>query len=59
MNIANSKAPAVKVTDLAPAIALNYRLSLKGAERAYRKADAEDKKVISGMNLTVSLSLSG
>ncbi|WP_339189775.1 sigma-70 family RNA polymerase sigma factor [Paenibacillus sp. FSL P2-0121] len=49
MNIANSKAPVVKVTDLGPATALNYQLSLKGAERAYRKADADDKKVISGM----------
>ncbi|MEK4237658.1 sigma factor-like helix-turn-helix DNA-binding protein [Paenibacillus sp. FSL H7-0714] len=28
---------------------LNYQLTLKGAERAYRKADADDKKVISGM----------
>jgi RNA polymerase sigma-70 factor (ECF subfamily) len=49
MNIANSKAPVLKVTDLGPATALNYQLSLKGAERAYRKADADDKKVISGM----------
>ncbi|MGE7613505.1 sigma factor-like helix-turn-helix DNA-binding protein [Paenibacillus sp. NPDC101420] len=49
MNIANSKAPVLKVTDLGPATALNYQLSLKSAERAYRKADADDKKVISGM----------
>lgn len=49
MNIANSKAPVLKVTNLGPATALNYQLSLKGAERAYRKADADDKKVISGM----------
>ena len=49
MNIANSKAPVLTVTDLGEATALNYQLSLKGAERAYRKADADDKKVISGM----------
>ncbi|MBY3622020.1 hypothetical protein HGO21_21070 [Acinetobacter sp. CUI P1] len=47
--MANSKATAVKVTDLGPATALNYRLSLKGAERVYRKVNADDKKVISGM----------
>ncbi|WHY17105.1 hypothetical protein QNH28_16460 [Paenibacillus sp. G2S3] len=49
MNIANSKDPVLKVTDLGPATALNYQFSLKGAERAYRKADADDKKVTSGM----------
>lgn len=44
-----SKPPEQRLTDLGPATALNYQLSLKGAERAYRKADADDKKVISGM----------
>ncbi|MNO22851.1 positive control sigma-like factor [compost metagenome] len=49
MNIVNSKAPVLNVTDLGPATAINYQLSLKFAERAYRNADADDKKVISGM----------
>jgi RNA polymerase sigma-70 factor (ECF subfamily) len=49
MNIANSESPVFKVTDLGPATVLNYQFSLKEAERAYRKADADDKKVISGM----------
>lgn len=49
MNIAPSNLAGSHVTDLGPATALNYQLSLKGAERAYRNADADDKKVISGM----------
>jgi RNA polymerase sigma factor (sigma-70 family) len=49
MNMAQGNPRVQHVTDLGPATALNYQLSLKGAERAYRKADADDKKVISGM----------
>lgn len=49
MNPAQSTTPDQRVTDLGPATVLNYKLSLKGAERAYRRADADDKKVISGM----------
>lgn len=49
MKTAQSTTPEQHVTDLGPATALNYQLSLKGAERAYRRADADDKKVISGM----------
>jgi RNA polymerase sigma-70 factor (ECF subfamily) len=49
MKPAQSTTPEQHVTDLGPATALNYQLSLKGAERAYRRADADDKKVISGM----------
>ncbi|MEK3673560.1 sigma factor-like helix-turn-helix DNA-binding protein [Paenibacillus sp. FSL R10-2771] len=49
MKTAQNTTPEQHVTDLGPATALNYQLSLKGAERAYRKADADDKKVISGM----------
>lgn len=37
------------VTDLGPATAVNYRRSRNAAQRAYIKADADDKKVISGM----------
>lgn len=49
MKTAQSITPEQHVTDLGLATVLNYQLSLKGAERAYRKADADDKKVISGM----------
>jgi positive control factor len=49
METAQSTTPAQRVTDLGQATALNYQLSLKVAERAYRRADADDKKVISGM----------
>ncbi|MFD1777027.1 sigma factor-like helix-turn-helix DNA-binding protein [Paenibacillus rhizophilus] len=49
MNMAKNKLPASAYTDLGEATVLNYQLSLKGAERAYRRADADDKKVISGM----------
>lgn len=37
------------VTDLGGATALNYRKSRNIAARIYKKADADDKKVISGM----------
>lgn len=49
MKTAQSTTREQHITDLGPATALNYQLSLKGAERAYRRADADDKKVISGM----------
>lgn len=41
--------PEWSVLDLGKATALNYERSRLGAERAYRRADADDKKVISGM----------
>lgn len=41
--------PEWSVLDLGEATALNYERSRLGAERAYRRADADDKKVISGM----------
>ncbi len=37
------------IHDLGSATVQNYKMSLKIAERAYRRADADDKKVISGM----------
>lgn len=52
MSIAQSD-PVTSYKDLGPATLLNYQLSLRKAERAYRLAhkrdDADDKKVISGM----------
>ncbi|WP_240479743.1 sigma factor-like helix-turn-helix DNA-binding protein [Paenibacillus wynnii] len=48
MNTVKSK-PVVAYTDLGEATALNYHLSRNIAQRAYRRADADDKKVISGM----------
>ncbi|MEK4519996.1 sigma factor-like helix-turn-helix DNA-binding protein [Paenibacillus sp. FSL H8-0122] len=49
MKTAQSITPEQHVTDLGPATVLTYLFSLKGAEQAYRRADADDKKVISGM----------
>ncbi|CAM3850725.1 MULTISPECIES: sigma factor-like helix-turn-helix DNA-binding protein [Paenibacillus] len=37
------------IHDLGSATVQNYKMSLRIAERAYRRADADDKKVISGM----------
>lgn len=37
------------IHDMGSATVQNYKMSLKIAERAYRRADADDKKVISGM----------
>ncbi|MFP4976367.1 sigma factor-like helix-turn-helix DNA-binding protein [Paenibacillus sp. CN-4] len=52
MSIAQSD-PVTSYKDLGPADILNYKISLRKAERAYRQAhkrdDADDKKVISGM----------
>ncbi|MNO15506.1 positive control sigma-like factor [compost metagenome] len=38
-----------RVQDLGPATASNYQMSLNAARRTYYRADADDKKVISGM----------
>ncbi|OKP91311.1 sigma factor-like helix-turn-helix DNA-binding protein [Paenibacillus sp. P32E] len=48
MNVVESKFVG-RYMDLGPATAGNYHNSRNIAERAYRKADADDKKVISGM----------
>lgn len=37
------------IHNLGKATVQNYKMSLRIAERAYRRADADDKKVISGM----------
>lgn len=41
--------PEWSVLDLGEATVINYERSRLDAERAYRRADADDKKVISGM----------